>query len=77
MEVQATQNKIEEAGDDGGALAATGNAEARKKKSDVVTIPKKAALAMNQRSRNRPDRRPGPRDREPREIGRDCPAHPA
>ena len=46
MEVQATQNKIEEAGDDGGALAATGNAEARKKKSDVVTIPKKAALAI-------------------------------
>ena len=46
MEVQATQNTIEEAGGDGGALAATGNAEARKKKSDVVTIPKKAALAI-------------------------------
>ena len=41
MEVQATQIKVDEAGDDIGAQAATGNAEARKKKSDVVTTPKK------------------------------------
>ena len=46
MEVQATQITVDEAGDDIGAQAATGNAEARKKKSDVVTTPKKAALAI-------------------------------
>ena len=45
MEVQATQNTIEEAVDDIGAQAATDNAE-RKKKSDVVTIPKKTAQAV-------------------------------
>ena len=46
MEVQATQNTIEETGDDSGALAATGNAEARKKKSDVVTIPERTTPAV-------------------------------
>ena len=46
MEVQATQITVEEAGDDIGALAATDNAEARKKKSDVVTVPKRTAQAV-------------------------------
>lgn len=46
MKVQATEIAVEEAGDDIGALAATANAEACDKKSDVVTIPKKAALAI-------------------------------
>ena len=45
MEGQATQIKVEEAGDDIGSLAATDNAE-RKKKSDVVTTPKKAAPSI-------------------------------
>jgi hypothetical protein len=45
MKVQATVIAVEKAGDDTGALAATANAEARDKKSDVVTIPKKTALA--------------------------------
>ena len=45
MEGQATQIKVEEAGDDIGSLAATDNAE-RKKKSDVVAIPKKGAQAV-------------------------------
>ena len=43
---QATQNTVEEAGDDIGALAATGNAEAHKEKSDVVTVRQKTALAV-------------------------------
>ena len=46
MEVQATQITVDEAGDDIGAQAATDNAEARKKQSDVGTIPKKTALAV-------------------------------
>src|SRR5208337_5472919 len=46
MEVQAAQNTVEEAGDDIGALAATDNAEARKKRSDVVTIPERTAQVV-------------------------------
>jgi len=46
VKVQDTEIAVEEAGDYAGALAATHNAEARNKKSDVVTIPTKTALAI-------------------------------
>ena len=46
MEVQSTQSTVKEARDDADAQAATDDAEARKKKSDIVTIPKKTALAV-------------------------------
>ena len=46
MEVQATQITVEEAGDDIGDQAATENAEARRKQSDVVAIPERMAQAV-------------------------------
>ena len=52
MEVQPTQSTVE-ARDETDAQAATDDAKARKKKSDIVTIPKKSVLAVT--SAARPD----------------------